>query len=205
MEYFVLTLDDKVVKPTTFTFLPQDNYNDLLKKSDFSLLEPMKVAFFTKEKNQELTDILTQPCILFSDKLRDVLEKIRENVLLKSQYFYVLEEEAKGTENIVLPPDPDPNDFWRCIQIITEDDPEGALFRYWVYDMAKVDCLHQKTEFYPNRMVKHLVLDRKKIPKDFCFSLGGLLEQRVIVNLTLAEAIMRSKPYGVQLQNVEVR
>lgn len=205
MEYFALSLDGKVVKTTTFTYLPEDNYNDILQKGDFSLLEPMKIAFFTSAKNQERTDILREPCILFSDKLREVFEAEREKSLLKSQYFYVLEEKAKGVEEIVLEADPDPNDFWRCIQIITSDDPEGEIFRYWVYDMPKVDCIHQRSEFYPNRMLKYLVLDRKKIPEDFCFSVGGLLEQRVIVNLTLAEAIMRSKPYGVQLQSVEVR
>lgn len=203
MEYFVVSTSKQIQKKVKFSFLPDDDYETQLKKWDFSILDPLKVCFYNPQGGEEIPDVLTEPCLLFSDKIRGVFETYWEKQWMKEQYFFVEEEKSKGNEDIQLDPDPNVNDFWRGLQLLPQ---EGVVFpRYWFLQMETVDCLHCSTLFYPNKMLQHLVLDKEKLPDNPYFKVGNLLEHRVIVNLDVAEGMMQCAPFGLQLTKVEVK
>lgn len=205
MEYFLLSVHNKITHPTQFSFLPEDNYMDQLGKWDFTLLELLKVGFFSPKQPQEHSDILMEPCFLCSDGIKIVIDEHRDHLHLLKQYFYIKKEEAKGNEEIILDPKPEPYLCWRCIQLVGAEGDEQEPFRYWAYDLPSISCVHQSSQFYPNRMLKELVLERAKIQDEFLFLVEGLLEKRVVINLELAEKIMRKVPYGLELKKVEVK
>lgn len=51
---------------------------------------------------------------------------------------------------------------------------------------------------------KKLILDADAVSDRYCFRVGGILEQRIIVALPVAESILRRCLYGVDLEPVEV-
>jgi len=53
--------------------------------------------------------------------------------------------------------------------------------------------------------VKQIVLNQMCLPPEPIFRVGGMLEYRVVVELSVAESILRRSPYGVDLTPVEVR
>lgn len=205
MKYFWLNTYEKVGKRIQFSFLPNDHYEDLLKKWDFTLLDPLKVGFFSPSSEIEVPDILVEPCFLVSDKIKKVFETYWEQELLKQQYFYVKEEEAKGNQEMELESDPDFGENFKGIQLVSQGCEEQQYERYWALDLEVVDCVHGSSSFYPNRMLQNLVLDREKLPDIPFFQVGNLLEHRVIVNLQLAEMILSSYPFGVALKRIEVK
>lgn len=205
MEYFHLSISKTMINPITFSFLPSENTLESLKKWDFSSLVPMSVAFFDPRKEEEVPDLLISPTFLCSDKLKDVFMKYWELQWKKEQFLYIKEEKTKGNEDIILEPDPEFNDNWCGIQLVPPEQTVEEYPRYWFLKMEVVNCVHESAEFYPNKMLKRLVLDRSKMTDLAFFKVGNLIEHRVIVNLELAEKILQVNPLGVSLTKVEVR
>ena len=83
------------------------------------------------------------------------------------------------------------------------DSNESCL--YWLAYFPRADCLHESAERYPDGSVKRIILDSAALPKTPIFRLDGMLEYKVIVELSVAESILRRCPYGVDLTPVEVR
>ena len=68
-----------------------------------------------------------------------------------------------------------------------------------------MNCLHKSTERYPDGSVKQIVLDNAALPREPIFRIGGMREYRIVVELSVAESILRRSPYGVDLTPVEVK
>ncbi len=203
MNYF--TLQQKVEKPLSITFLPGDSYPFQVKSSQFTSLDEVKVGFFRPQSKEACSDVLHSPCFLFSDKMKLVLDEYFHMEDQKKKYAQILEAKAQGIEDFSLPEEEITPEPWKCIQVVPENG-EGELFpRYWLYNMEKISCYHESTQFLPNKTLQHLVLDQKKIPPLACFQVGDILETRVILNLDLAEAVMRACPFGVTVEKVEVK
>ena len=74
---------------------------------------------------------------------------------------------------------------------------------YWLFALNRVDCVSKETEFYPNRFLKKLVLDRNKIGHRTVFRVQGILEKQIIVRFDVAESILRRPLTGLLLKEVE--
>lgn len=70
--------------------------------------------------------------------------------------------------------------------------------------LAQLDAVSENTEYYPNKTVKRLVLDRRKIGRHNLFLLEGNHRKDPIVSLPLAESLLRRRPTGIRFEEVEV-
>lgn len=69
--------------------------------------------------------------------------------------------------------------------------------------LREVDCMSEKTEFYPdNRTIKHLMLDGEKIKKRKLFKVKD--KDIVIIRMDVAESILRRYFTGIQLEHVAI-
>ena len=75
--------------------------------------------------------------------------------------------------------------------------PYGAAVLVSLFYAGRL--LKQPDEKYPDGMIKRLVLDQKKSWKRSIFRVDGILEQRIIVALPLAESMLRRRMTGVSL------
>lgn len=82
---------------------------------------------------------------------------------------------------------------------------ENALqYRYVQTLMDQLDAAADQTEYYPNGMVKRLVLSQEKIGRHHLFVLSGKHRKDPVVSLALAESLLRRKPAGMCFEEVEV-
>ena len=82
---------------------------------------------------------------------------------------------------------------------------ENALqYRYVQTLMDQLDAAADQTEYYPNGMVKRMVLSQKKIGRHHLFVLSGKHRKDPVVSLALAESLLRRKPVGLCFEEVEV-
>lgn len=205
MDYFRISLWKSITRPISFSFLPDDDSMKTMSKLPFSQLEPLKVGFFDPNEKEELSDILTEPRLMFSDKIKGVLEDFFKSEEQLKKYLMIMEAEAEGIENFSLPVPVATVSSFKCIQLLPHNQSTESVPRYWILDVPEVDCLQDSTLFYPNGMLKKLVLDREKIPENPCFKVGQLLETRIIVSLDLAEKILQKNPFGIYFEKVEVK
>ncbi len=68
----------------------------------------------------------------------------------------------------------------------------------------KVECLSKLSEFNPDGTIKRLVLDRSKLLGEHIFSVDGIREYFIIVDLDVVESIIRSDYLGIKFKSVEV-
>jgi hypothetical protein len=68
----------------------------------------------------------------------------------------------------------------------------------------KIDCLSRLSEFNPDGTIKRLVLDSNKLLGEHIFSVNGIHECFIIVDLDVVESIIRSDYLGIKLKKVEV-
>lgn len=74
---------------------------------------------------------------------------------------------------------------------------------YWRLIPPSRSCLSEQSEFYPTKTIKKLVLDSRKVTGYHIFQIGGIMEKLIVVDLALAESILRRYPTGVCFQKIE--
>ncbi|MEK4425966.1 hypothetical protein [Solibacillus sp. FSL K6-1523] len=88
--------------------------------------------------------------------------------------------------------------------IVFTDVKKGTQRVYWLMDVAKKNCISHETTYYPDGQMKELVIDPKKVELDCIFQVDGNKESYTIVNLDVAESMLRRSFLGVQLQRVKL-
>lgn len=74
---------------------------------------------------------------------------------------------------------------------------------YAVLLADRIDCLHEETEFYPDKSVKKLILDKSKIGDRTIFKIEGIGPAYMIVTLDIVESLLRRNCYGIKFTKVE--
>ncbi|MGF9820974.1 serine protease [Brevibacillus agri] len=74
---------------------------------------------------------------------------------------------------------------------------------YWLLVLPRIACLSERSEFHQNGSLKRLVLDEAKIARHTIFQVEGILEPHIIIDLRLAEALLRRDFFGIRLKKVE--
>lgn len=141
----------------------------------FDKLDRAIVTYFSAEAHEEIPSVLTDPFFLVSDELKHLFA------------LYIPNLQAK------------------MIQLFAGEKDSRESYQYWIPYFPPVDCLHRSTERYPDGTVKQIMLDRTLLPPEPIFRIGGMREYRVVVELSVAESILRRSPYGVDLTPVEVK
>jgi hypothetical protein len=90
--------------------------------------------------------------------------------------------------------------LWKCVPLM--DYKMERQETYWLPLIDKIDYLSDETEFYGDGSLKKLVLDKEKIGTQRIFRVNTIREKIVVVNLDIAESILRRSFAGVQLEAV---
>ena len=177
MEYFVLEQSKDVVNSIKLVMVEPKKYTAAMTHKDFKELEDTVVAYAEYERTQEMPDLLKYPTYMVSDLVRKVFEMYDENISFKAvQVFPHRPEFIKEASKL-----------------------------YWVYDCITEDCMHKDAVILPNGAVQEMILDKKKLKGREIFRVRGLMENKVIVSLAVAESILRRNPYGIKLERVKVK
>jgi len=75
---------------------------------------------------------------------------------------------------------------------------------YHLFIPKKVDCLSSLSEFNPDGTIKRLMLDSNKLHGEHIFSVKGIHECFIIVDLDVVESIIRSDYIGIKLKKVDI-
>jgi hypothetical protein len=73
---------------------------------------------------------------------------------------------------------------------------------YWLMNPPDCDCIAAESEFNKDGTVKRLVIDQAKTEGKWIFKAAGILERLIVVNLGVAECMLRRDFYGVKLQRI---
>lgn len=76
---------------------------------------------------------------------------------------------------------------------------------YNVLLIDRMDCLHSDTEFYANKDIKKLILDKEKIGDRAIFKVTGIGPAYIVVSLDIVESLLRRNCYGIKFKKVESR
>lgn len=88
--------------------------------------------------------------------------------------------------------------------IVFTDVKKGTQRLYWLIDIVKKNCISHETTYTPDGLIKELVINPKKVELDCIFQVDTDKESFTIVNLDVAESMLRRPFLGFQLQRVRL-
>ncbi|AYK07025.1 serine protease [Brevibacillus laterosporus] len=91
-----------------------------------------------------------------------------------------------------------------CKAVVLADREQMRQDLYWVFVPPRVNCLSDRAEFNQDNTIKRLIVDQNKIGGRTFFQIDGIREEHLVVNVGLAESILRRDFTGIQLQKVEL-
>lgn len=191
MDYF-LVLEDMDLKSDRFFKIPNfTNYSKLLNKYDFDYSKALNDEFLIVEEDFNLKKYKD----FYGDKFPIISEKFHE-------FFKEFFEEAVFKN------------------VIVTDNIITSQFRYYYPVLDKVDCLSSKTKVnsfnedidinklinLDINMVREIILDKEKLKKlDLdAFYIENFKKDYMVVNLYIAEMILRNNLEGIKLKRLKL-
>lgn len=86
--------------------------------------------------------------------------------------------------------------------VVLLDETEGKQLLYWLMIPPAVACLSTQSEFHLDGASKKLVLEEDLAASYPIFTIEGVRERIIIVNIALAESMLRRQFYGIGLQKI---
>ncbi|MFI3172755.1 MAG: hypothetical protein R3Y58_10405 [Eubacteriales bacterium] len=133
------------------------------------------VNYFHKNTYMQYTDFLFEPILLISDGVKKVFELYEDSLKYKR------------------------------IQLFCEDVQESTEYVYNFPYIKFLECLSVNTEYFPNKTIKKIVIDEKKITNHHVFYIKDILDLKLIVSHAVVESILRRGLYGVIFEEVEIK
>ncbi|WP_042473902.1 hypothetical protein [Bacillus ndiopicus] len=152
------------------------------------IAQVIKREQLTVERMEEL-DAIDRQFPLVQKKHHDYIDFIERPVALFSDAFKQLLEKYEPS----LPRKP----------VILADIQNMKQTPYWLIIPPKVACLAPETQFHLDGSVKKLVLDEVLAAPYPFFQIEGIHENYFVLNIELAESILRRGFRGLYLQKVE--
>lgn len=174
MRYFLLHQREGIKHPLVIDKLEAANYPYNITGKDWEKIPEMAVAYFKNSAVVEVPEILKLPTMMLGNALVELL------------LLYEPELQYKG------------------ITVFSDNIEDKLGYLYWVIQCKEAECLHESCKVYPNGMVEEIKLDGSKIPDAPVFKIGGIVQNTLIVNFSVAESILRRNWYGIGLTEVEV-
>ncbi len=174
MEYFRLITNNSMKEPIKAGGLDTGYYKPNITIEEFARIPKAMVSYYDYKEELEFPDYVALPVPLFSTKLRDTLQIYDEEIQYKPVCYFAKQLEIKKS------------------------------LLYWFLYLKQLDCLHETCVKNPNGSIGKLVLDRHKIMGQDIFRIQGILENKIIISLPVAESILRRRLYGIGFEKVEV-
>lgn len=172
MEYFELNIDPMISNPIQIQHVDGSIYKNGATQEEFDATPKMTVGYFDNSPQIEIYDLLGQPAFLLSDNLKRLFA------------LY------------------DPNMQFKGIQVYANDLEDNESPLYWWPFIPFIECLSDQTTKYPTGMLERLVLDRGALHGEDIFRISGILENKVVISLPVAESMIRRKMTGFTLKPI---
>jgi len=167
--------------------------------SDNSILNPIEPIGLSKVLNKA---VLSDP-----DALAELFEKM--------PHFYLKDKSHQEYPDFIDNSIPLVSD--KLKELMSKFDPSVSFFSvmfvdarhmkqdiYWGMVPTILNCLSPKSEFKMDGSIKRLVIDRKKIEGSVrIFKIDGVVENHIIIDLCLAESLLRRDFNGIDLEKVD--
>jgi hypothetical protein len=95
----------------------------------------------------------------------------------------------------------DPQIFFK--PLVLADVTKMRQELYWLVNPPRCACVAAESEFNKDGTIKRLVIDRRKAGGKWIFKVAGLMEHWIVINLGVAECMLRRDYCGVKFQRVE--
>jgi hypothetical protein len=97
----------------------------------------------------------------------------------------------------------DPTIFFKPIVLADQEPMRQEL--YWLIHPPQCDCKSAESEFDKNGSLQRLVIDHCKTKGMWLFRVAGIRERLIVVNLGVAECILRREFTGIRFERVDCR
>lgn len=174
MKYFMIPQDRQMSNPIVPEQIDKTIYVDGAPRTQFKHVSDMIVSYYLNSPDLEKPDILYSPAFLVSDRLKRLLEKYDSKMKFKGIRCY-------------------PEDF---------NDHESLL--YWWPSLRKINCMSEKTEKYPNGLIRRLVIQPGKLQRTSILMVDGTIETIVLVSMELVESMLRRGMWGMDYVPVDI-
>ncbi|WP_107942540.1 serine protease [Metasolibacillus sp. FSL H7-0170] len=172
MNYFIVRQDQRNLQAVEPIGITKVLTKELLTAERLEELELVNRQFsITTKKEPDYIDFIERPIALFSDTLKQLIEKYDTSLPWKS--------------------------------VVLADIPNVQQTLYWLMIPPKIACLSPQTEFHLDGTLKKLVIDEEKAKPYSIFQIEGIHEPFILINIELAESLLRRQFRGIQLQRVQ--
>ncbi len=172
MEYFELMVDPSISNPIQIQHVDHSVYKNDVTYEEFDAAPKMTVGYFDNSPQTEIYDLLGQPALLISDNLKRLFA------------LYVPEMPFKG------------------IRVYANDLEDNESPLYWWPYIPPIECLSSQATKYPTGMLEHFILDRNALHGEDIFRVDSILENKVVISLSIAESMIRRKMTGFTLKPI---
>lgn len=172
MEYFELMVDPSISNPIQIQHMDHSVYKNDATYEEFDAAPKMTVGYFDNSPQTEIYDLLGQPALLISDNLKRLFA------------LYVPEMPFKG------------------IRVYANDLEDNESPLYWWPYIPPIECLSSQATKYPTGMLEHFILDRNALHGEDIFRVDSILENKVVISLSIAESMIRRKMTGFTLKPI---
>jgi hypothetical protein len=151
-----------------------NNYLRELERSDKNTENAIIIQYKEKRDCEYLDYIEVGAFVLVSDELKKLFSKYEKEIKFR-------------------------------LVVLIDQTKEGRKL-YWIMDVPLIDCLSGKSEFSPGGIVKSMVLDKTLIDNRsiFAYKTGKslILKKQIIINLDVAESILRRNIVGINYERL---
>ncbi len=88
--------------------------------------------------------------------------------------------------------------------IVFTDSKKSTQKVYWFMEAPVIDCISKDTDYEASGVIKELVIRAKKVALDHIFMVEKGVDCYVLVNLDVAESILRRPFLGIELEKVRL-
>ncbi|MCP1311458.1 hypothetical protein [Paenibacillus tyrfis] len=89
--------------------------------------------------------------------------------------------------------------------VVLADIKQMKQTLYWIAMPDTLACLSEESEWHKNGSLKTPVLDPRKVGHYKIFKISDSMADFIVVDLDVAESILRYNPTGIRLKTIDVR
>lgn len=188
MDYFLLRQDERYATPPIIKNMVEKIDRKHLREENLHQIEDLNI-FPIKESDYETDylDVLDTQIYLYSDKLMELIKKFDDRVTTKR--ITLIDIKRKIQSNYHLP-------------ILEEISALSKSTE--IYSFKEKQELENIEEALERNQIKRLILDAEKIKGKQIFKIKEIAGAAVVVDLHIAEALLRRDFTGVKLEPIEV-
>jgi hypothetical protein len=172
-KYFLLTQDTDHLSP----ILPKMHPAGVKLSANMSRLEiamMRETAVGYFDANEGVAlDLLLRPAMLVSDAVKQVMAAYQNKVI------------------------------FRHVHLFGVFGKEPLSMTYWIGAYPRVKCLSDRSEYFPNGMLKKPAPDSEKIPDCAFFTYEETQSPHLVMRMDLVESLLRRELTGLKFEEIE--